>query len=218
MTDQTDDDPASRAIFARRLRAVRRAYGASLGDPRLTAVDFARRLEISQQRYGRYERGEIEPPFAILSAIRHLTGVSLDALIAGELPGDGHMIPLDGLADDDASLTLADRLRWTREIREADVREVAEVMRVKLRTWRGWEAGATRPPVEKMREFAHRFGVTLGWLYDGQIDDRFQPEMRAALTALLHPPGGRKSDSNSTTRRSPTETRSGTILRRVGAL
>lgn len=217
MSDLPDDDPASRLRFARRLRAVRLAYGAGTGQRGLSMNKFARALGLSSQRYGRYERAEIEPPIGVLAEIRRLTGCALDMLIAGELPGDGNMIASDGMTDDD-DITLADRLRWTRSLLAPEgPREVAATMRVPLETWIAWENGLTRPPVEKMREFAHRFRVTLNFLYEGQINDPgIDPEVKAALVSRhFNYPEGHRPDR---TRRICMATPVGTSSRRAARL
>ena len=57
-------DPASvRVLFGSRLRALRSAGGYA------TARAFARRLGIEENRYTRYERGEVEPDLGLIAQI-----------------------------------------------------------------------------------------------------------------------------------------------------
>lgn len=82
-----DDKTASaeRQAFATRLRALRQSYGISIGEPGLSQEEFAKRLGLQGETYRRYERSETEPPLRVLSAVRRLTGISLNSLIAGEI-------------------------------------------------------------------------------------------------------------------------------------
>lgn len=66
--------------FGRRLRAARLATGY------VDAADFAADLGVQPPRYRKYERGESMPPPALLDAIVHMTGQSLDWLILGNSP------------------------------------------------------------------------------------------------------------------------------------
>lgn len=55
------------------------------GKKELSQADFAEKLGIAAETYRRYERGETEPPLAVLARIRDITGASLNALVAGEI-------------------------------------------------------------------------------------------------------------------------------------
>lgn len=175
---------AERKAFACRLRALRQAYGARTGYIGLTAHDFAKLLGISGARYGRYERGELNPPFNILLTIRRLTGVSLCMLMAGERNGDDTIIAPEGLSDGDYGV--GDRLRMVREILEPSLLKAAIVMRVEAATWAEWENGAVVPPISKMAEFSHQFGdrynLGLDFLYRGILDG-VKKELVTELTA-----------------------------------
>ncbi len=76
-------------LFAAALREVRRRYGAETGQGALTQKAFAKMLGISgerpEERYRLYESADREPPLWILTALRRVTGYSLDAIIA-QLP------------------------------------------------------------------------------------------------------------------------------------
>lgn len=173
------DDSASRQFFAWRLRATRRAYGGLIGDPGLSARRFARLLGIEPERYRRYERAELEPPLSVLTALRRVTGVSLDRLVSGDIAGDDNMIPVHGMRDND-EIIFADRLRWVREHGEPDVARAADLMNVPLQDWQRWEAGATRPPLDKLLEFAIRFQVSIDFLLTGALES-LRPWMRKML-------------------------------------
>lgn len=167
-------DSEVRRGFALRLRALRHAHGAALGRENYSRADFARDLGLTSpggrgaERYSRWERGEMEPTLGVLANLRRLTGVCLDTLLAGELPGSASMIPIEGMSDD-AGVRLGDRLRMVREILEPALEQVAAVMGVDPATWAKWESGAERPGVGKMQEFAHRFGGGLDFLYTGTL-------------------------------------------------
>jgi len=167
-----------RLALAARLIALRRAFGAAHGEPNINQRTFARILGLQSDRYGRYERGELEPPLAVLIALRRVTGVSLDVLIAGERPGSADMI--SAWQGTDAHLGL--RLQWVREIIAPGEKldEFLQVMAVDPARWRRWEQGIERPPVEKMEEVAHRTGASLDYLYRGRLTG-----IRSALLVAL---------------------------------
>jgi transcriptional regulator with XRE-family HTH domain len=173
------DDSASRQHFAWRLRATRRAYGGLTGQPNLSARQFARILGIFPERYRRYERGELEPPLSVLTSLRRVTGVSLDRLVSGDINGDDNMIPMHGMRSNE-EMILADRLRCVRELGEPDVASAAQIMNVPLEDWKRWEAGATRPSLDKLVEFSIRFQVSLDFLLTGSLDS-LRPYMRNLL-------------------------------------
>ncbi len=62
--------------FAKRLKAARSAGG-------YTQVEFSRLLGIKRDRYAKYELGQAEPPFYVLTRLSELTHQSLDSLIGG---------------------------------------------------------------------------------------------------------------------------------------
>lgn len=64
-----------------RLQRLRANYGEKIGQ-QLNQSMFAALLGISAAQYGTYERGKCEPGLAFLIALRRVTGVSLDDLIA----------------------------------------------------------------------------------------------------------------------------------------
>lgn len=68
-----------------RLAALRKAWGREIGRPDLTMGEFAEMLGLEAETYRRYERSETEPPIRVLSAIRRVTGVSLNSLISGDI-------------------------------------------------------------------------------------------------------------------------------------
>lgn len=85
MAKRDDDRLSGRGAFAARLRALRLTYGETIGQPGLSMAEFAALLGVEAETYRRYERGETEPNIRTLTTLRKLTGVRLDALIAGEL-------------------------------------------------------------------------------------------------------------------------------------
>lgn len=158
--------------FADRLEAVRKHHGRATGRPNLLRHAFAMELGLSPPRYRRYERGEVQPPLEALEAIRRLTGISLDWLIAGLPRGN------DPVADQVVSI--GDRLRWARELQEPWLNSCAAVMNVAPELWTLYETDRTPLPVETAAEFAHRFSVSLDYLYRGLLDG-VAPRVRKAL-------------------------------------
>jgi transcriptional regulator with XRE-family HTH domain len=69
------DLPSALALFASRLKAARLSRGY------LSARQFARAIGIDENRYTRYERGEIEPGFAILLRICTALGTTPNELL-----------------------------------------------------------------------------------------------------------------------------------------
>ncbi len=93
-----NESQKAKQAFAKRLAAIRVSLG-------FTQEEFSRLIGISRDRYAKYELGRSEPPFFILNRIVKFTGHSLDFLIAGNKPGQGHRTAGTGPAD------LADDLR-----------------------------------------------------------------------------------------------------------
>jgi transcriptional regulator with XRE-family HTH domain len=153
--------------FAQRLTAVRLAYGSVTGRPGLPRFEFATELGMEKETYCTYERGQRVPRFAFLVAVRHLTGISLDYLIADL--DQGFMHP-DELRLAECTATFAERIRWVRELVEDDIGEVAKAFGVSIETYRRWEDGREPMPDTKQAEFAHRFSVSMSYLQKGQPD------------------------------------------------
>ena len=59
----------------------------------LNAADFAKALDIGEQRYRKYERGESMPPIDVLREMRRLLGVTLDWLVLNEAIAPERSIP-----------------------------------------------------------------------------------------------------------------------------
>ena len=70
-----------RHVVAERLWQLRMSYGQQIGQ-RLNQPHFAALLGIKASSYGAYERADQEPPLDVLVALRRVTGISLDELIA----------------------------------------------------------------------------------------------------------------------------------------
>jgi transcriptional regulator with XRE-family HTH domain len=75
--------PPTRVLFARRLRTLRVSRGFT------TARSFAVALKIDENRYTRYERGEVEPDLSLLVQICTMIGVSPNDLLLETAPGAG---------------------------------------------------------------------------------------------------------------------------------
>jgi transcriptional regulator with XRE-family HTH domain len=75
-----------REAFAHRLAVARESYAQRVGQPGMTAGEFAKLLGLDAERYRKYERGEREPPFWVLAKIASLTGFGPDFLILGAPP------------------------------------------------------------------------------------------------------------------------------------
>jgi len=164
--------PASEA-FGARLEAARRYHGRRTGRPRIKCATFANEIGVKEARYRRWERGEMEPPLFALKAIRQVTGLSLDWLICDLAPGDV-IIP------DLSVATPGDRLRWAREITCASSAEAARVMSTATDLWVAYESGRIPIPLSVAQEFAHRFSVSLDFLYFGRMEGVL-PRMRDVL-------------------------------------
>lgn len=168
------------AAFGARLEVVRRRYGRATNRPRLTMLDFATELGVPAARYRMYERGERQMPLPLLTEIRRRTGASLDWLICDMPSGQ------DFAVDNGNHSTVGQRLRWARETQEPMVNACAEVMRLPLVTWLRYERDEVLLPLEVAREFAHRFSVSLDYLYEGRLVG-VAPAVEAALVELYPP-------------------------------
>jgi transcriptional regulator with XRE-family HTH domain len=153
----------SQNLFARRLGAVRLAYGAVTGRSNLSRSLFASELGLEKNTYTKYERGESEPPLAVLAGVRRLTGISLDYLIADLDQGIANPAELTS----ECTATFAERVRWVRELYADDITEVAEKMGVSESTYKRWEDGREPMPDAKQQEFALRFNVSMEYLQRG---------------------------------------------------
>ena len=91
-----------------------------------------------------------------------MTGASLCRLIANLESGREDLFEAP-------RTTFGDRLRWARETQEPSLEEAAAVMGVPAQLWTKYEENQRKPPIEKMEEFAHRFSVSLDYLYRGQL-------------------------------------------------
>jgi transcriptional regulator with XRE-family HTH domain len=154
------------AAFGKRMRAVRHAYGASIGQPNINRATFARALGFETETYRRWERGHIQPPLVALAAIRLLTGISLDYLITDH--EQGARLPWELGAE--CTATFATRVRWAREISSLGSTEAAKAMGVSAETYARWEDGRELMPESKQAEFAHRFNVSLPYLAQGRTE------------------------------------------------
>ena len=60
------------------------------------------------------------------------------------------------------------RLRVVRIVLDITEQEAADVCGVTLRTYRRYEQGAKRKSIRPVKNFARHYGVSLGWLFDGE--------------------------------------------------
>jgi len=161
-----------REAVAVRLEAVRHAYGRAHKRSMPRSV-FSKLLNIEGARYRRYERGELSMPLEVLAEVRALTGVSLDWLLCADVGGPSPGGPLAELLADVKTLgaiSAADRLRFARETQAKNaIARVARMMRIPLATWRLYERGTLALPLPVAEEFAHRFSVSLDYLYRGEL-------------------------------------------------
>lgn len=158
--------------FGERLEQLRlsRQTSEKLGMEKVSRTEFARALGAKEGRYFRYERGEIRPPIDLLSAIRDLTGVSLDWLISGE--GQGELPRV--------TTTVGTRLRWARQLYFRTFEECAQRMELSGQSWDRYETDDAELPVSLARRFAHLCCVTLDYIYEGEISG-LEPEVAAEL-------------------------------------
>lgn len=153
--------------FHIRLKAVRVAYGEQTGRPELSGEKFATEIGLKPAAYRRYERGELQPTLGTLAALRRVTGISLDYLIADE--DQGISSPKDMLLVCDADFPT--RLGCARSLINLDAEQMAEAVGVHRRTYRRWESG--RDPVPEPKWLVHiatLTGVTLPFLLHGLPD------------------------------------------------
>lgn len=169
------------ADFAKRLAAVRLAYGVMTGRPTISRAVFAAELALEQNTYRRYERGEMEPSMVTLVLIRRLTGISLDYLIAGE----NHGIADPAALRIECTATFAERVRCARELFTDEISEVAAVMEVSETTIRRWEDGREPMTDAQQLDYVHRFRISLAFLRQG-LSEGLPPDVLFQLRAA-HP-------------------------------
>jgi transcriptional regulator with XRE-family HTH domain len=200
-----------RADFTRRLRQVRAVFGASIGQPNLSQADFVKMLDIDVRpsAYRRWDNGKTEPPLLVLAAIRRLTGICLDYLIAGLPAGRS-----DILTPEHNEITPGMRLRWVRELLEPSIEKIAHVMRVSPDRWQRYEDGVIPIPVRIAIDAAVRFGITLDYLYLGVIGDGLEPKLRQVLLAHHPELAGPEQEKPRDTDGAPGEPASGASIRR----
>ena len=171
--------------FGERLRRIRTAHGMQTGRPALTHREFAAELGIEQPRYGRYDRGEINPPLDVLIAIRRATGVSLDYLICGLRNG------FDGLylRPADREITVGERLTWVREaLMPFGAEQLCRAMGITPLQWQRWEEDIQPIPEVRLAEITHRLNVSVRFLLYGELEgipERLCAEMMRAHPELL---------------------------------
>ena len=146
------------------------------GQPGLSRAKFCRLLGLQEEQYRRYERGETQPTLETLSRIRELTGISLDYLICDADPGFADPVRLSG----ECHASFPERVRWIRELFEADDIEVAEAMQISPELYRKWESGREPMPQDKMQDFAGRFSVSMDYLVRG-LPNGVAPRVLSAL-------------------------------------
>jgi transcriptional regulator with XRE-family HTH domain len=191
MAGKSDASPLLLA-FGARLEAVRRTHGRAIGKPRLSMTHFAVELGVNDPAYRRYERGETQPTLFVLERLRRLTGISLDWLVCGIGEGVPAVIP--------ATVTVGDRLRWARETQEPWLNSCAAVMRIAPAEWQAYESNHKPLPVATALEFAHRFSVSLDYLYVGRLDGvdaAVKQKLIEAHPELVLPPGPNRPDPGS---------------------
>jgi transcriptional regulator with XRE-family HTH domain len=175
-------------LFSRRLSAVRLAFGVATGRKNLSRADFAGLLGLETPAYTRYERGETEPAIKVLAAIRRLTGITLDYLVADE---DTGVTPSD--INIECTATFAERLCWVRKLADLNVTKAAKEMKVSRDTYQKWEAGREPMPDAKLAEFADRFKIAMTFLQQG-LPKELPPDVLARLRRD-HPTAWRRPDA-----------------------
>jgi transcriptional regulator with XRE-family HTH domain len=174
-------DKALNRLLGRRLTRLRRAYGLSIGKPNLTQREFSRMLVIDDSTYRQWESGRNEIGVVPLMQIRALTGTSIDTLLDGALSRDeNHLSDLELMALT-LSPSMADRIRWVREMKEPDIEKVAVAMGLDVTHWLRIEAGLERPTLSKLSEFAYRFSVSIDFLFAGRIREPDRDFLSAVL-------------------------------------
>ena len=147
--------------FAARLTATRQAYGAVTGCPDLSRGQFAELLELKEETYRRYERGENEPSILVLARIRELTGLSLDYLVAGA--GDFDPATLTG----ECRASFIERLRWARELHYPTVEAATAALGFPVQQYARWEDGRDPMPDKAQEHFCAQFSVSMPYLQRG---------------------------------------------------
>lgn len=155
-------------VFGERLQRVRLTYVDENGRSGLSQHDFAKKVGLAGERPGEtlglYERGQREPKLWLLAEIRRLTGVSLDALIAGLPPG--HELPTAGDSRAGA-VTIAERLiAVQRELRLTDDAIMAKTGATRAE-WSSWTKGTGEPRLDALVKLAGAGRVSTDWLLSG---------------------------------------------------
>jgi transcriptional regulator with XRE-family HTH domain len=171
-----------RKRFAAALVQAREELSATLGF-HISQADVAAALQMQKMRYHRYENGEAEPSLGSLVAMRYVLNISLDALIPDDPELLSQLKQFRSIAEGDPS-AIGARLRCIREVFYGPHRQhMARRLNVKPAEWAAWETGHEEPPVHRMREFAHRFFVTLDFVYSGDMSG-INGELREDLLRL----------------------------------
>ncbi len=74
---------ADETTIAGRLRVLRQQQGEAIGHPTMSETEFAKLLGVEAAGYRAAENGTSEPSMALLTALHHTTGISLDWLVMG---------------------------------------------------------------------------------------------------------------------------------------
>ena len=126
-------------------------------DRDLTQARVAKKLDMSQTGYSKYETGENDIPTAVLIRLSEFYHVSTDYLLGltDQLPGE--------------PLFLA-RIRLLREEHDWTQQQVANRLHIHRRTYDAYEAGATDVPVEILIALARLYNVSTDYLL-GESND-----------------------------------------------
>lgn len=124
----------------------------------LTQEELAERLNVSKQSIEEWEKGETLPSIQKAKELAHILAVSVDTLI-GDITykKKNNNKKLKG----DSVMKFNENLKYLRKREGITQEELAERLNVSRQSVTKWESGQSLPDIEKVKEIAYMFSVSV---------------------------------------------------------
>ncbi|MDT2749608.1 helix-turn-helix transcriptional regulator [Streptococcus parauberis] len=138
----------SRVLFPNRLNELRKKK-------KLTQVEMAKLLMVTQGAYQKWEAGSREPSFEMLMRIADILEVTIDFLLGRvdvvSLKYDYELVNLESIGE---------RLRFLRKTKNVTQEEVSKCLSIGQGTYSRWEKGTLEPCLNHVVKLSKYFGIT----------------------------------------------------------
>lgn len=89
--------------------------------------------------------------------------------------------PVRNQADNARLIGIGQRVRWVREVHNVSQSELGRLYDTTQSKWSKIESGDAAPDALAMIQFCERFGVTLDFIFCGELDRRCDPDVALRL-------------------------------------